>query len=393
MILLLSIVLTIQTVGTPAAQLPAITMNPPNTAAFQYVVMILMENTGIGSVLGNPSAPYLNSLANNYALATNYTAVAHPSLPNYLDLTSATNSEITSDCDPTTCPVSAPNIIDKIESAGLTWKAWAEDYPVSQGCSLSTGNGAYAPRHFPFVYYTDIVNNPARCNNLYSANTIVSSSPETDDALLNALGSTSTAANYMWLTPNLCDDIHDCSISTGDAYLSQLVPSILGSKIFTTQNAALFVTFDEGSSNYPSDYVYSIWAGPAAKSHYRSSNQYSHFSLLKTIETAWALQPLTTNDSSASDMSQFLTGNSGSQLVNNGSCDFCLSTASILAAVGAGVAAVALVTIGMSRARNKVDSNRAPFLEQLLERDRNFGESKQSNRSGISISKGALDSR
>ncbi len=169
--------------------------------------------------------------------------------PNYLALIGGSTFGLTADCYPTQCSVSDASIVDSIERAGLTWKAWAEDYPVSQGCSLSPSNAEYNSKHFPFLYFQNIVNDPSRCDNLLRANSIVTSSIETDDLFLKSLGSTSSAANYNWLTPNQCDDIHDCPVSTGDKYLSQLVPKILSSTVFTTQNAALFITFAESSAS------------------------------------------------------------------------------------------------------------------------------------------------
>jgi len=315
---LLSILLALLIVAAVGASsivqkdLPATGCIGTSCRPFDYVVIILMENKSICEILTTcgGTAPYMTSLALNYSLARNYTAIHHPSLPNYLDVTGGSNFGVSSDCDPTQCPVNATtaNIVDRIESRGLTWKAWAEDYPVPQGCSTAADNGEYVAKHFPFVYYQDI--SGSRCNNLYAANTVVSNTTEADDIFLSALGSTYSAANYMWLTPNEYDDMHSSSIGAGDTYLSQLVPSILKSYIFTHQRAALFITFDEGHATYPSDYVYTVWAGPAAKTHYQSSNYYSHFSFLKTLETAWGLQPLTANDNSAASMSEFLTASS-----------------------------------------------------------------------------------
>src|SRR6266480_7283982 len=101
------------------------------------------------------------------------------------------------------------------------------------------------------------------------------------------------------------DGIRDCSLSTGDKYLSQLVPKILSSTVFTTQNAALFVTFAESSGSSVGN-VPAIWAGPVAKTKFQSSKSYDHYSLLATIETAWGLSSLTSEDGSASDMTEFL---------------------------------------------------------------------------------------
>src|SRR6266487_4644735 len=90
-----------------------------------------------------------------------------------------------------------------------------------------------------------------------------------------------------------------------DKYLSQLVPKILSSYVFTTQNAALFVTFAESSGSSVGN-VPAIWAGPVAKTKFQSSKSYDHYSLLATIETAWGLSSLTSEDGSASDMTEFL---------------------------------------------------------------------------------------
>jgi len=206
----------------------------------------------------------------------------------------------------------------------MTWKAYMEDYSTfcvgsptninfsTGGCYVGYGgvSGEYDSQHDPFVYYDDITNNMSRCGRIVPAN---SGQGYPDDRLINDLSSTTSASNLMWLTPNLCDDGHDKCLPFDNAtsqqnqYLSELVPQILGSNIFMTQRAALFITYDEGLQTYPSDYVTSIWAGPMAKTNYKSSIQYSHYSLLKTIETNWGLQQFNqTTDGQASSMSEFL---------------------------------------------------------------------------------------
>lgn len=287
---------------------------------FNYVVVIVMENQGFGDVINNPSAPFMNQLASSYALATNYTAVNHPSLPNYLSLVSGQDfaSWSKADCNPSPgCGAgNASNIVDSLENRGLSWKAYMEDYPSNCGSYCSPGNcflgdtgtGQYAARHDPFVYFDDIVNSTARCSRIVPANSGGRGGP--DDLFLSDLASPSTSSNFMWLTPNLCNDIHDCPISTGDTYLSKVVPNILNSSLFTHQKAALFITFDEGNGYCPIngsslDCVYSVWAGPVVKTNFQSTNQYNHYSFLKTLETVWKLPPLTSNDSNATPMTEF----------------------------------------------------------------------------------------
>jgi phosphatidylinositol-3-phosphatase len=287
---------------------------------FNYVVVIVMENQGLGDIIHNPVAPFLNQLASSNSLATNYTAINHPSLPNYLSLVSGQDfgSWSKTDCNPGPgCSAGgAPNIVDSLENRGLSWKSYMEDYPSSCGSHCSPGNcflgdtgtGQYAARHNPFVYFDDIVNSTARCSKIVPANSSGRGTP--DDLFLSDLGSPSTATNLMWLTPNLCNDMHDCPTSTGDTYLSQLVPNILNSTLFTHQKAALFITFDEGNGFCPlngssQDCVYAIWAGPVAKTNFQSANHYNHYSFLKTLETNWRLPSLTSNDRSATPMTEF----------------------------------------------------------------------------------------
>ncbi|OLD11673.1 MAG: hypothetical protein AUI50_04765 [Crenarchaeota archaeon 13_1_40CM_2_52_14] len=282
--------------------------------SFNYIVTILMENHGLGDIIGSPSAPFMNKLASAWSLATNYTALDHPSLPNYLALVSgqefATWSQ--SDCNPgASCNAGdAPNLVDRLESRDLTWKAYMEGYPTNCGTNCSPGNcflgdngtTQYAARHNPFVYFGDIVNSTERCSRIVPAN---STNAAPDDQFLADLESPAGSSNFMWLTPNLCNDMHDCPISTGDSYLSQIVPKILDSKLFTDHKAALFIAFDEGNTAFPSDYVYAIWAGSVAKTGFSSSNQYSHYSFLRTVEANWHLRPLTSNDKGASTMKEF----------------------------------------------------------------------------------------
>lgn len=290
--------------------------------AFKYVVVIVMENQGIADIINSSSAPFLTHLASSFGLATNYTAIAHPSLPNYLAMVSGQDffSWSKNDCSPSAdCTAgSATNLVDSMEGRGLTWKAYMEDYPTSCGSNCSPGGcfmgnggtGQYAARHDPFVYFGDIVNSSERCSRIVPANSGGSGAP--DDLLLSDLSSPSTASNLMWLTPNLCNDMHDCSISTGDTYLSQLVPEILASNLFTDHKAALYITFDEGNGFCPTDgssrdCVYAVWAGPDAKTQFKSSIPFTHYSFLSTLETVWHLQPLTSNDAQAQPMTEFFT--------------------------------------------------------------------------------------
>jgi acid phosphatase len=184
--------------------------------------------------------------------------------------------------------------VDRLEAGGVTWKAYMEDMPSN---CYALNSGDYAVRHNPFVYYKDIATNASRCARVIPSGNSAS-------VLLNDLGSTTTASNYMWFTPNNCNNMHSCRESIGDTYMSILVPKILSSTIFQTTRAALLITFDEGYG-FP---TYVVWAGPVAKTSYASSYGYTHYSVLATIESNWNLSSLTSNDRDAPHMGEFFLG-------------------------------------------------------------------------------------
>lgn len=277
---------------THSAQSPP--ASPPSqSVALAHIFIIVEENQPAAGIVGNSNAPYINSLIKKYSLASNYHAVAHPSLPNYLALTSGSSDGITNDCNPpsTGCKINAPNIADEIEKSGRTWKQYAESMPSN---CYAFNSGRYATKHNPFVYYKDIINNSARCHKH-----VVPFSGLTGD-----LGSLKSTPNYAFITPNLCNDMHNCSVATGDKWLAKYVPEILKSQAFTKQNSLLVITWDEGNAS--TNHVAAVLAGSAVKKGYLSSRRYNHYSLLHTIETVWSLSPLTNNDQKAPIMTEFL---------------------------------------------------------------------------------------
>jgi hypothetical protein len=290
---------------------------PPSSSYFDYVVTIVMENQGINNTYGSHcsgNCTYITQLANSDGFAMNYSAIGHPSLPNYLALTSGGNYDTVpfdSDCFPQMngCFTSAPNIVDSITGSGRTWRAYMEDYSGG-GCSLAHASSEYVNSHNPFVYYTDIYGNSTRCSRIVNANPGASGFLALPTQLLSDLNSVSTASNYMWLTPNLCDDGHNIcaplnnTVSQQNEYLSVLVPMILNSAIFRNERAALLIVWDESATKL-NNIVTAIWSGPVAKTGYTSTSPYGHYSAVKTIETAWNLPPLTSYDSVAPAMTPF----------------------------------------------------------------------------------------
>ena len=217
---------------------PSQPSNRPSTdgalpAGIEHVVVIVMENESYPVILGNDEPPYIKKLASEYAVATNYRAITHPSLPNYLALTRGTNAGITDDCEPGDgCTAQVPNITDTTDKSRRTWKRYAESMPAP--CTPGTTD-LYAVRHNPFMYYPGVTDNQASCK------THVVPLPR----LAADLKSTASTPNYVFLSPHVCNDTHDCPLGTGDAWLSRQVPQILLSPAFTTHKSLLVLTWDE----------------------------------------------------------------------------------------------------------------------------------------------------
>lgn len=262
--------------GRPATMVPN----------FSHVFVIVMENREYTDVIENPAAPYINRLANHYALATNYTAVAHPSLPDYMALTSG-DTFFTTDCSG--CIVDIKNVPDAVGDSGRTWKAYFESMPAA--CT-TTDSGLYAQKHNPFVHYQDIVGNATRCRKHVLPLT----------AFSTGLAS-NTLPSYVWITPNLCHDMHDCSVAAGDAWLSSFMPKIINSPAFA--NSVVFLVWDEGTTTTGGGgHIPLVVISPLTPAGFRSSVPYDHYSLLRTIEAAWHM-PALGKSSTATTLGEF----------------------------------------------------------------------------------------
>jgi hypothetical protein len=275
--------LTITACGSATRVLPVQTRPSPKAHTFQgrpsHVALILMENEEYGEIIGSSSTPYINLLARRGALASGMYAIGHPSLPNYLALTSGSTFGIDSDC--TDCVVGATSIVDQLERAGVSWKAYMEDLPTP--CFTGDGAAAYAKKHDPFVYYTRITRDPSRCSRIVSLAQL---------ALDERAGSLPT---FIWITPNLCHDMHDCDPTTGDRFLAKLVPPLLRA---LGARALLILTWDEGASDdgccrlASGGHIATILAGPDARRHARMSSPADHYSVLQTVEDLLGLARL-----------------------------------------------------------------------------------------------------
>jgi hypothetical protein len=217
----------------------------------------MLENVGY-AVVGSPSAPYFNQLASSCGLATNYDAISHPSLPNYMALTSGSTQGITDDGEPSEHPLPVPSIFSQL---GSNWRTLAESMPSN--CDRVT-SGTYAARHNPAVYYTNIT---ASCRR----NDIPLTLP------LNL------SARFTIIVPNICDDMHSCPESVGDTWLRRMVPLILSSSFYTSRSLALFITFDENDGD-ATNQVPTLVIAPSVPHGARVGAKFTHYSLLRTTE-------------------------------------------------------------------------------------------------------------
>lgn len=244
-----------------------------------HVAVLVMENEEYGDVIGSSSAPYINSLARSYGLAQQMYAISHPSLPNYLALTGGATFGIDSDCSD--CVVRASSIVDQLEQRHISWKAYMEDLP--RPCFLGASAGEYAKKHDPFAYYTPVSDDPARCGRIV---------PLTALAADEARG---RLPQYIWITPNLCHDMHDCDLATGDRFLSRLVPPLLRA---LGPRGLLFLVWDEGSTDNSccrvasGGHIVAVLAGGLARRGSRMSTPVDHYSVLQTIEDLFGLPRL-----------------------------------------------------------------------------------------------------
>ena len=233
--------------------------------SYHHVVWILMENEGYGNIIGSSDAPYLNRLAARCGLASNYAAVSHPSLPNYIALTSGSTQGVTDDGEPSAHRLGAASIFSQL---GGNWRALEESMPM--GCDKTT-SGDYAARHNPAVYYTDLA----------------TTCPKDDVQLREALD---LSVAFTFITPNICDDMHSCPVATGDAWLRRFVPQILNTAPYRANSTVLFITFDEGTT--ASNSVPTIVVAPSVPRALRAASAYTHYSLLRTTEQLLELAPL-----------------------------------------------------------------------------------------------------
>jgi hypothetical protein len=259
------------TVADPAGRLP----HPAKVA------VLALENRSYGQVIGSPDAPYINKLAGRYALATNYYALTHPSLPNYIALTGGSQGEIKKNC--AGCDTPGQNLVGQLSKAGVSWRAYFE------GLTSSSRPGAvtktYNPHYNPFVYYDSVRGNAATRSRLV------------DFTKLQSDLRSGQLPRFSWIAPSVGHDGHNSSLRQADRYVSRLVPQVLRG---LGPNGVLYLTWDEGAHNDTAGVngtkgggqVALIAAGGAARRGATTAVPANHYALLRTIEAGFGLPAL-----------------------------------------------------------------------------------------------------
>ncbi|HET7127631.1 MAG TPA: alkaline phosphatase family protein [Gaiellaceae bacterium] len=220
-----------------------------------HVVIVVFENREESTIDKSDEAPAFEQFAARYADLSNYTAITHPSLPNYLALVSGSTHGVTNDCD--SCGPWPHSIGGLLTASGRTWGGYAEGYPSSP---------RFTKRHMPFLYFTDGGSHVRPLSKL-------------DDRHLPA---------YSFVAPDLCHDAHDCPLSSAEAFLENFLPPLL-----RVPRTAVFVVFDEGTTSIGGGgRIEAFVAGTAVKRHVVVRRHIDHYTILRTVEDLFGLRHL-----------------------------------------------------------------------------------------------------
>ena len=245
------------------------------------VMIVVLENADFKTAVRQP---FLGRLAREGALLNNFHAVGHPSQPNYVALTAGTMNGVDSN-DPVSLGVR--HIGDLLEAKGMSWKAYAEDYPG--GCYLKEESGKYARKHLPFLSFHNIQSDQERCSNR-----VVNAAELARDVNSGRL------PRYSLYVPNLRNDGHDTDVRHADHWMAQTFGPLLANPRFT--NRLLFiVTFDEADKDHTNHIYTSLW-GAGVRPGATSGARYDHYNLLRTVEDLLGLGTLGKHDASAASI-------------------------------------------------------------------------------------------
>jgi hypothetical protein len=281
-------------VGTGGGSVPAVS----------HMFVVVEENHSYGEVIGNTGMPYFNHLATTYGLATQFYANAHPSLPNYFELTAGDGTSITGLAgDFYTGPMTQDNVVRALTAAGKTWKSYAESLPAI--AYLGGDSGAYLKKHNPFAYFSDVISDSTQAGNIVPFSQLA-----TDIA-------NGSVPNYAFIVPNVNDDAHDCPVgmssctdaqklAAADQWLQTYIDPVIRNSVF--QDSLMVIVFDEGDltdiTNF-GGHVAAVIVSPKSKAGYQSTTTYQHQSVLRLSLKALGVTDLMGDAASAPDMGEF----------------------------------------------------------------------------------------
>ncbi|HZQ17548.1 MAG TPA: alkaline phosphatase family protein [Terriglobales bacterium] len=278
-----------------ASKMPITVTVPGKTTAASpvsesnHVFLLVEENHGYSSVIGNSAMPYLNSLASKYALATQYYANTHPSIGNYFMLT--TGAVVTNN-DSACSTIANDNIVRHLLTAGKTWKSYADSLPSVgyTGC----GSGEYAKKHNPLAFFSDVANSSEKYN-------LVPFTQLAKDIANDSL------PNFGFIVPNLLHDAHDGTLQQADGWLKANIAPLIASPTFQ-KDGLLIIVFDEAADSdtaHGGGHIAAIAIGPKVKHAYKTGTLYQHQNALKTVLQALGVQSAPGAASGASSMNVF----------------------------------------------------------------------------------------
>ena len=230
----------------------------------RHILVVIMENSSYSGILGSTADPYIHQLARRGALFTRSFAITHPSQPNYLALFSGSTQGVSDD----SCPQSfrAPNLAADLIAAGKTFAGYSEGLPATG--SLACTAGEYARKHVP---WTDFSNIPRSVGKPFP------SFPAGDFARLPTVS---------FVVPNLCHDMHDCSVATGDSWLRAHLARYASWAL--THDSLLIITWDENDGS-PGNQIATIFVGQQIRPG-KYAERITHYNVLRTIEDAYRLR-------------------------------------------------------------------------------------------------------
>jgi hypothetical protein len=288
----LSLTISSDAVDAPPPPTPPVAHVPH----LDHVFVVMMENEDYGEIVGNPAAPYLNSLLAKGTNLTNMYAIAHPSDENYTAFAAGTTG--TQEGNTTTAELDNQQIGDLVSNAGGTWRSYMEDAngPCDRG-----SQDTYTIDDTPFINFKDVSDNQASCQE--------HEQPLTQFQL--DLDQISTTPTYSWFEPNDCDDMEGCGITAGDTWLSQTLPTIFNSPAWTKQRSMLIITWDEDANDGQPDLekIPTLVFGSqgSVKQGFSTNQRYTPYSLLRTIEAGLNLPTLTENELFANPLNDIWT--------------------------------------------------------------------------------------